>query len=358
MIHEHDSDTRSGVRDVILHHDSARPLLLSAALVEELHVEFGNGPQVARGDAEIGGILIAPRRRAGWIHVVRLEPIQSEYRFGPSFQLSAPDFDGLGKLVASIGDTEAVVGFYRSWTCGETGLRDSDREICQTILEHNSNPADFRYLMLLTSKAKGVISAEVALRENGDWDDWQTYALQSAMPAPVSAPLREEKEKRPETPGRQVSVISQGQDVIPSPESVPEPQPRKPAAGKSVPRWIYGAAASIVLSGGIVGLLAPRHSTLGVHAGFAAHPEGGMWKLTWNRDSVAAMHPSQAILSILDGDQEQLIPLTTEDLASGSAYYMPQGRNLIFELQLLSPDEPPTKEQIRVFSPDPASVSR
>ena len=95
--------------------------------------------------------------------------------------------------------------------------------------------------------------------------------------------------------------------------------------------------------------------------GFAASPEGAMWRLTWNRGAVAAMRPSGATLSIHDGEHEQQIPLTEADLAGGTMkiLYTAQSADFSFGFTVLSPNAPPVEERVRVQSavqPPPATT--
>jgi hypothetical protein len=85
--------------------------------------------------------------------------------------------------------------------------------------------------------------------------------------------------------------------------------------------------------------------------GFAANPEGGIWKLTWNRDAVTALNPSSASLSIRDGANQQQIPLTAAELGAGMVFYTPQSGDLVFGLKLLLPGAPPEEEEVRVLQP-------
>ena len=139
----------------------------------------------------------------------------------------------------------------------------------------------------------------------------------------------------------------------------PRPQER---AG-NIPRlWLYGAIALVVLAGATganfwitthrsepVPLLKETAAKQSIRTGFAANLEGSMWKLTWNRDAVAALHPSGAVLSIRDGDNEQRESLTEADLSRGTVVYTPQTGSLLFSLLLLTPGSLPVEEHIRVL---------
>jgi hypothetical protein len=83
--------------------------------------------------------------------------------------------------------------------------------------------------------------------------------------------------------------------------------------------------------------------------GFAANPEGGIWKLTWNRDAVTALNPSSASLSIRDGTSQQQIALTAAELGAGMVFYTPQSGDLVFGLQLMLPGAEPEEEEVRVL---------
>jgi TonB family protein len=371
-VHEVEEGSSPQGGELVFHKHSPASLIIPEALVEQIREQVEEGVRlVPRQGAEIGGLLLGPKEPVGQIVVEQVVPIATEYHFGPSFRLSPSDIENLERLVESLTDTHAVVGFYRSWTRGEERFRDSDEEVRGAIERtRRSYAAAFRYILVLRPISKEVISAEVAERKNGAWTNWQSSKLRREEPH-LGLELTEAKALRAERP---TPAIPKEQRV-PQVRRAPEGGPAAGAArGFQLTRqWLYGATAVLLLGGVLIYTVEISHhqtpppkqvaqpSAVMPRTGFAANPEGGMWRLTWNWDVVAALKPSGAMLLVRDGDSEQQIPLTTADLASGTVFYTPKSANLLFGLRVLSPGAPPVEEQVRVLSPvvpqeEPAEV--
>ena len=364
--------------DLVFHQDSPTPLIIRKGVRETIcsHVDEGMRA-LRRGGAEVGGLLIAPKTSGGSVSVEQLVTIPIEYRFGPSFRLSASDFNFLEQMVAAVQErsSDAVVGFYRSWTRGAARLRDQDLEIFQAVERACTSYAeDFRFFMVLAPASKDVLSIQVAIRQDQSWDEWQSHRVSAqpldsvlATPQPEALP---ETPRPPAPPPQPPAPPLQPVSPPPAPR-VAASEPPRPAASatgaRRVPAWLYGAASIVLLAGAIAvyswmnfhpqppvpaaGLPA---AVPGARTGFAANPQGNMWKLTWNRDAVAALHPTGAVLSIRDGDNERQIPLAEADLASGMVFYTPQSGNLIFKFAVATSGSTPVEEHVRVLAAAPA----
>ncbi|MBV9507559.1 MAG: hypothetical protein JO323_21400 [Acidobacteriia bacterium] len=367
--------------DYVLSAGTARPLLLSRELTAQLMDQVNEGIRaVPRGGAEVGGLLIGPKNANGAVKLEKLQQLQVEYCFGPSFRFSAKDLAALQETMSSAAKDSAntVVGFYRSWTRGEERLRESDQEILRAIEKaHPSYAADFRFLMIISPLSKLAFSAEVAVRRDSDWKDWQSCLLrmQTLFEEPGAKAEQTQELTRPAGGALTPASPAPAPSVLPAPAaSLPKPRPAAPSdllKSKQVPRqmWIY-IGAGLVLVTGAFGLFrglqtrqprAPQVRTVAappapvLHTGFSASPEGPMWKLSWNRDAVASLHPREAFLSIHDGGSEQRVALTNADLATGMLFYTPQSGNLLFGLTLMIDGAAPMQEEVRVLhGPTPA----
>ena len=354
--------------DLVSHRHSSAPLVLPPALLETIRAQVNEGLRlVPRGGAEVGGLLVSPKGAGGSVRIERVVPVPIEYRFGPSFRLSPSDIANLEQAIASVPDSDLVVGFYRSRTRGEGQLRDSDLEISKAVERaHSSYAADFRFWMILTPVSRSAISVEIAECKDGAWGDWETYTVQSQMPDSLLDEAPPKKlQSLAHTPA--VAVAPEARPAPVKPLPVPTPPPPTPAAPQATEPpssrgWIYAATILLVLVVGAgtswiyahfrasapVSLALPNPPRIEI--GFAANPEGTLWKLTWNRDTLVALRPSGATLSIQDGDNNQQIPLTEADLASGTVFYTPQSMNLLFGFTVLTPGSRPVEEHVRVLS--------
>ncbi len=352
---------------LVFFEDSLSPLEISKGLLEELCRQVNEGAMAKGGPTEIGGLLTAPKVAAGPVAVARLAPLRIEHRFGPTFHLSPADFEALEQAVglAHRNPVEAVVGFYRSRTRGDEIPRETDQEILDRLERlYPDYETDFRYFLVLTPLSNTLMEVSVARRQDGAWHEWQNFKLRTQPMSLVPEAREAEKEQRG-TPGK--VGLPPGIDRMP----VAPPKPPARAAAEGFPQswaWTAGIALAVlaIATGVNLWISAKRAEPAAVsqpapaaepggRTGFAANPEGGMWKLTWNRDQVAALHPSGAMLSIRDGDNEQQVPLTEADLATGTVFYTPKNGSLVFGLILVTPGGVPVEEHVRVLQAEAAA---
>jgi Gram-negative bacterial TonB protein C-terminal len=381
------------------------PLVIPKALLAELANNVTEAIRaVPRGGAEIGGLLVASSTRSGFVRVRQILPVAIEYRFGPGFRPSPDDIVAFQRAASSVqaDPTKTVVGFYRNATRDPKYLRDTDHQILAALEQvHRSYARDFRFVMIVTSVSKTSLLAEVATCEAGVWQQWQPHTLHlpllpgkpmletstpetkpmlesstpetqrdsSSSAEPVTRPLRSlagalriaEMERLIETqPGSAPpDAPAASSTTVASPVSErPGARPARFLRLAPVPYLAMALFLVLGLSGLYYGFDARRKLVRPPAApaparmsrmGFAANPEGGIWKLTWNRDAVTALNPSSASLSIRDGANQQQIPLTAAELGAGMVFYTPQSGDLVFGLKVLLSGAPPEEEEVRVL---------
>ncbi len=367
-------------------------IVIPKAVLSQIFEEVDNGLRLLRrGGVEVGGLLVGPDPQPANLTVDDSLHLQIEYQFGPVFQLSTADFEGLEKTVKSIHEAAAdgdpieaaseeivpktVVGFYRM-TRGDDEFRDSDREVLETIERAQPDILCPQCCLILTPLSKLEISVRVVFR-NGDRLDQSTLtirrdtfqpatAVATATPAsdrmPVVQPKPEIVVRQPEK-AMASAVLARSASDVAAPQSE-KPVPRRPRPVKPPPAALLysalGLASLIAVGGGYRWIssmrspgptvkLAPGTTPQTPSLGFAANPDGPAWKLTWNRDAVNALDPVGATLSIKDGDRERDIALSAADLSSGTLYYSPQGGELAFRLELQRNGGDPVAERVRVL---------
>ena len=93
----------------------------------------------------------------------------------------------------------------------------------------------------------------------------------------------------------------------------------------------------------------PRRAAAAEHLGFSPIRQSVDWKLSWNGDVVAALAPAGATLIIRDRGNERALPLSAEDLSSGTILYTPNSGDLLFTLGVQTSDSGVIEEYIRVM---------
>jgi hypothetical protein len=365
-----------GVGDELVWGEGPRSIALPKHLMAQIWAQVYQGMRaLARGGLEVGGLLVGPKADGGRV-VDGIIPLPIEYRRGPSFRMSSSDLASLVSAIESVqGDpVKAVVGFYRSRTRGDGTLRESDREIFDTIERaHLSYALDFRCCLVLAPMSESVALACIALRSGDGWDEMHPFTLRSDLESISTLPSSTSLLRMPRTPDKETRLID-SRVSLPAvepvtDESVHEQRAVSLAAGGSsawrARNWLY-AAVCLALAGGAAGsyrwavrkqpqptgnvrtqIDAPR-----AHLGFSATLEGSVWKLAWDRAAMDALNPIAAVLSIEDGGYTQEVPLAPADLTSGTIFYTPQNSNLTFRLRIDRGGEQ-IEEHVRVLGAPP-----
>jgi periplasmic protein TonB len=358
--------------EVVFCGQSQAPLVIHKMLLAELANSVNEAVRaVPRGGAEVGGLLIARSTRLEIVRLRKIFPVPIEYRFGPGFRPSPNDIAAFRRAASleQADPSNTVVGFYRSATRDPKYLRDTDHQILEALEQvHPSYARDFRFVMILTSVSKSTMLAEVATREEGKWQQWQPHTLNlpllpdKPMPESSGTATPRDSPASAERPLRSLAGALRAADIEAAINSATVPTPASEKF-RSRPALLYLSMALVLLLGvsgvyygfdarrkAVQPLAPPAPDSARVsRMGFAANPEGGIWKLTWNRDAVTALKPSSASLSIRDGTNQQQIPLTTAELGAGMVFYTPQSGDLVFGLKLMLPAAAPEEEEVRVL---------
>jgi hypothetical protein len=141
------------------------------------------------------------------------------------------------------------------------------------------------------------------------------------------------------------------------------------STGNLLRRW-WPLGGAIMLVGGAFCLLVPhngRRDAAPVSAvasgetGVAVRPlglyvdtSGAAWRISWNRDATALNGARGTALFVRDGDDQNRIDLTPQDLQSGSYQYQPKGQDVTFRLEVTDSGGRLTAESFRLLKSAPA----
>ena len=302
-----------GEDDLVFGDDPEWSLSIPKALIEQLWPYVDGDTRMLPGRGlEVGGLLVGPKVDGGRVVVDRFIPLPIEYRYGPSFQLSVADLARIAQVMETIQlhPSQTIVGFYRSRTCGEEGLRSSDYEILDMIESaHPSYAADFRCYFILAPVSESDALAHIAKRDGGPWSQMLPFRLRSNPPS-VDAPAVVETRRV----GGWARILLYALTAI--------------AGLASGYHWSMTRQAHSPSPVPVERPAAPAHLQ------FSVKRDGTVWKLSWNPASIEAFKPLGAILTIEDGGYQQQVPLTPGDLASGNLVYSPESSDLTFRLRI------------------------
>jgi protein TonB len=88
--------------------------------------------------------------------------------------------------------------------------------------------------------------------------------------------------------------------------------------------------------------------------GLYVDTSGATWRISWNRDATA-LHGARAVaLFVRDGDDQNRVDLSPQDLQSGSYQYKPGGQDVTFRLEVTDNGGHLTAESFRLMKSAPA----
>ena len=356
---------------------SQSPLTIPKTLLAKMWGAVDQGVRLLpRGGAEVGGLLVGPKSREDGVVVDEIMPLSIEYKHGPSFRLSDSDLAKMAELIESVQSdpSKTVVGFYRSQTRKNETFRDSDREICGAIEKTHASFADnFRSYFVLAPVSRAEKLAHVSTWNGTDWDRTKFLLRSSILPAvPVPPPPAARAGFSAEASSVEAQPAAEPVFDFPEPQFVSQRKPgRRFYAGLGMMGGVL--LISAVAYGGYrayQGVLKNRPAAAATTTAvppanvpplrmeFSAAREGELWKLSWDRGTMAVLKPSSALLDIRDGASGQQIHLTPADLSSGTIFYTPRSGDLRFSMELELRDAAPMEEHVRILEGPPgASVS-
>jgi hypothetical protein len=370
-----------------------------------------------RHGVEAGGLLLGHAepgdRPRVWID--RYQRLACEHRLGPRFSLDAKDIEELEKAAAAIHQSSelTIVGFYRSHLHPGFQLEETDHEL---IARYFSDPGDLILLVRPESAANisaqfFARNAAGEVRPSGGEFPFRgrvfgaldgSPAQESASPpnAGAAAGVGEAPQATPALSGAPESPASREgfrrlvPDFVPFEEqgrpsrafmhevSLPPPQrPERPtpfadtdelerssSTGRFLRRW-WPLGGAIVLVAAAFWLLlphaarresAPIAATATTETGVAVRPlglyvdtSGPTWRISWNRDATALNGARAVALFVRDGDDQNRVDLSPQDLQSGSYQYKPGGQDVTFRLEVTDKGGHLTAESFRLIKAAP-----
>jgi hypothetical protein len=156
------------------------------------------------------------------------------------------------------------------------------------------------------------------------------------------------------------------QEVAPVPVAQAPAKAQRPRPAFDLLRWLEFLAAMIL---GIVLGSYLQHTLEGKHPEWKADtPAGsslslkvernaGQLYLSWDRTALPILTAQKAALAITDGDQRQVLPLTLEELRTGSFVFSPSSNDTSFQVDLSGfPDGRSVSESIRAVWGRPSAL--
>ncbi len=311
-------------------------------LLNEVMRGFGAVPK--RG-AEVGGILIGTIE-PGEISIVRVEdfePVECEYRRGPSYLLS--EFDGAAFRETCLNwqpneeRPAYAVGFFRGHTRDGMSLAAEDIKLLDECF-----PSPEHIALLIKPYGTRVSMAGFFFRENGVFQE----------KTPLEFPFRT-AELRGEAPPQHKSLIESRVEsraasralAAASRETV-EPIRQQPAPAYAIATpsqsrmrsamWIplsfvfllFGVALGLMIALGRTA--APAHDDTDFSLGLSIVPVDGNLSVKWNREAPAIHTADRGVLEIEDGTFKKSVDMDAPQLSNGSILYRNSSKKVHFRL--------------------------
>lgn len=380
---------------------------------------------IPRRGVEVGGLLlgkvIGSEHPDVWIE--RYQRLECHHRFGPQFVLDEQDHAALEAAAQSIATaTElSVVGFYRSHTRSGFQLEPSDLELVDRyfsdvsdlvllIRPQNTVDIDAQFFARDGSgelrplgdpfpfRGRVLGAADFMLVAGDEEDDpaEATRQTRNASPetdagqpeaasesAPAAAPLAPESPAPPrERMRRLVPDFVPAEPVEPGgvfsfePRIPPPPppqfvaEPERSALREAAAKWWPLAGAVLLVCAAMWFFFGQsRHNASDTAGDVSEYRPVGMyvdpgpqrWRISWNPSSTAFRNARSVALFIHDGDAQDRVDLTKQDVAAGAYSWQPNGNDVTFRLEAIDGGGRISAESFRVIrtapAPAPSSVS-
>ena len=347
-------------------------MTLDAALIRELRAKVIEAfVSLPKRGLEIGGVLYGDS--AG---IFGFEEGPCEHRYGPSFALSAADYEALGQFVEEHkrSDGPPIVGFFRSFTSREPSIEMADEEF---IASHFPR-GEFVFLMLQPLSLERC-DATIRLFRDGvlisepepnvfPFDASAAQAVEpqpppKAPPAAPHEPVPGPEPDQPEPPEEPVAVIP---PPAYAPPLLPPPTYRyreeatawaTDTGTHTAPRsrrrqwWLVAACVLSAICGAVIynlWILANEPHWADLHLDAAESGPG--LRVTWDANAVRTTGAGRALLSVNDGAGHREIPLSGAQLRAGSFDYTPEHADVAFRLILYAKGLGVSGDAVRVAS--------
>ncbi len=319
--------------------ESRLTIQLRRALVEQLGVESIDAfSSAAKRGLEIGGILLG-RVEDGAIFVQAYEPVESEHLYGPSYLLTERDLLLFEQAVSRRRNQPPgelrPVGFFRSQTRAGIEFDEQDNAIAGDFF--NKEPS---VCLLVKPAVDHSVTARMAV--------WSQEKFESLEPFPFEAGALQ-------------------QDEAPM---IAAPMPPGEVQTSRYEKWLQnswvllGAAAAMFFVAFLIWAPGRTRATAappaaqkapatppvtGAGMSLSVEQKDSSAILSWNHSAAAVQQADFGQLLILDGDKRQELRLDRTELQTGRVVYVPEGKDVSFQMQLFAPGHTST-ESIRLLA--------
>ena len=288
---------------------------------------MGGFTAMRRRSLEMGGLLLG-RQESGCVVIEAFEEIVSEHEHGPSWQLSAQDSQVLAAAIRrhnSGRDGMRVVGLYRTQTRAGFAIAQEDaaamRDFC--------GAATSVFLLMKPAAAGGSVGMFAAGPDLKATSEVFPFRASAATIESACAPAGAPDAARPRTE-----------------QPMPEPDPESIPATTSRRRARIGLALALLavaFGGGYTSaewwMSGQKHAARAQTMELRAVWNGTSLDLHWNRESQPIQAATGGMLWIHDGGQYRRVDITRDDLTKGSIVYSPMSRDLVFHLDVFTPQQ-------------------
>ena len=330
------------------------------SVIERINIEVMRGFGVTRRrGTETGGLLIGKiDRRANppVLHIQDFEVCPCEYASGPSYVLSANDWQQFKEAVSrrqpSLEHELYAVGYFRSHTREGFAFDENDAAIFRAFFR---DPLDVA--LLIKPFATRAADAAIFLQDNGSLVTDSTpiefpfTGRQKPRPGstPVSAP---EPVRLPEAPPPETSVVvAKKPRVVERPTPSPYERPIFAEHFKESPGWgrrlaWFAFSLALLAFGGACGyeyagirsaksLASPGSQAVDLYSVQlqVAQAENSLM-VKWNRDSPASQVAMYGMLTVTEGTNSKEVKLGFAELRNGTAMYPNVAPEVRFRLEL------------------------
>jgi hypothetical protein len=299
---------------------------------------FGAVPK--RG-AEVGGVLIGTAQSADRtvVRIEDFEPVQCEYKHGPSYLFSENDRDEFAAacLKWDRSDVPYAVGFYRSQTREGLSPAAEDREL---FARHFPDPASV-FLLIKPSATRPCI-AGFFFPVNGRLPDNTPHEF-TFRPRELGGGDLQIRPRRESIPAPRPAAVP----LVPSApvgDADPPPKPSPPPTeARKYRDWLWLPLSFLFLLLGVLlgyqaaHIMNPQSQSGAdvVGLGLAVTPAGDNLRIQWDRNTPAIRAARRGVLAIEDGPRSPApLELDPASLRGGSVVYRRSSPLVRFRLEV------------------------
>jgi hypothetical protein len=331
--------------------ESHPDIVFAPEALEEIRREAVNGFHAfGHGGLEAGGVLYGTRQD-GATRVLASAALKCEHARGPGFVLSAKDQEAFAALLRPPEGMEAV-GWYCSHTRRGLDLDANDGEIFDRFF-----PAPGAIALIVQPQKLGPARAT-----------YYSRVRPHIRPEKAGEMLLEpQRTRRPEPatriPPPAVSEPPEPIEAAPSSEQPHDNEQRHERADRIRPRpkrrsraWLWVSAVVLLLSAAAAFWWMDSATVrLGLQARAVAP---GQVRIEWDRSATQSLNPVSGLLRINDGSSHLSLPLSADQLRTGSVTYVHQSGSITVQLHVERKGANPLDESVQyVGAPAAAQVT-